>query len=106
MGYNYDIRIEQIERLGAEKENAERSLVIAKERIEKLEAEKGVMLEALESMNYLINNSTGVVGWHLNGDIEPWEHTEVAQEISDAIAVAKESSDVRDEIIRKARSES
>lgn len=80
-------------------------LEVALERIEKLEAEKAVMLEALESINYLINNSTGVAGWHLNGAIEPWEHTEVAQDISDAIAVAKESPTVRDEIIRKARGE-
>ena len=62
---------------------------IVSDKIQRLEAEKATMLDALKSMDYLINNSTGVVGWHLNGDIEPWERTEVALEISDAIRKAR-----------------
>jgi len=42
--------IGQIERIGAEKEDVDRSLVIAKERIEKLEAEKAEMAVALKTM--------------------------------------------------------
>ena len=46
------------------------------------------------TMKFLLVDGTGIAvmcnkGWHLNGDIEPWERTEVALEISDAIREAR-----------------
>ena len=35
------------------------------------------MLEALEEIEALIRESSGVTGWHLNGQVAPWEELDL-----------------------------
>lgn len=45
----------------------------------KLIAAAPAMLEALQNFIDIANESEGISGWHLNGEIEKWEHTELLQ---------------------------
>ncbi|HGT8890925.1 hypothetical protein [Escherichia coli] len=44
-------------------------------------AENAVMLETIEGVRSVADNSSGIAGWHLNGDIATWE--EILPEIND-----------------------
>lgn len=46
-----------------------------------LAAENAVMLETIEAVRSVADNSSGISGWHLNGDIATWE--EILPEIND-----------------------
>ncbi|MGD7930139.1 hypothetical protein [Escherichia coli] len=46
-----------------------------------LAAENAVMLENIEAVRSVADNSSGIAGWHLNGDIATWE--EILPEIND-----------------------
>ncbi|HBC8889433.1 hypothetical protein MWL04_17715 [Escherichia coli] len=46
-----------------------------------LAAESAVMLETIEAVRSVADNSSGISGWHLNGDIATWE--EILPEIND-----------------------
>ena len=46
-----------------------------------LVAESAVMLETIEAVRSVADNSSGIAGWHLNGDIATWE--EILPEIND-----------------------
>ncbi|MCB8775625.1 ead/Ea22-like family protein [Escherichia coli] len=46
-----------------------------------LVAENAVMLETIEAVRSVADNSSGIAGWHLNGDIATWE--EILPEIND-----------------------
>lgn len=54
--------------------------------VEKLEAmtkQRDVLLEALNGVQGVMNNSQGVTGWHKNGDIATWD--ELLPEVADAL---------------------
>lgn len=54
--------------------------------VEKLEAmtkQRDVLLEALNGVLGVMNNSQGVAGWHKNGDIASWD--ELLPEVADAL---------------------
>ncbi|EFB8334717.1 TPA: hypothetical protein ROQ19_004356 [Escherichia coli] len=46
-----------------------------------LEAENAAMHETIEAVRSVADNSSGIAGWHLNGDIATWE--EILPEIND-----------------------
>ncbi|WP_080843505.1 hypothetical protein [Escherichia coli] len=46
-----------------------------------LAAENAVMLETIEAVRSVADNSSGIAGWHLNGDIATWE--DILPEIND-----------------------
>lgn len=46
-----------------------------------LAAENAAMHETIEAVRSVANNSSGIAGWHLNGDIATWE--EILPEIND-----------------------
>jgi hypothetical protein len=48
-----------------------------REYIEKVEAENVRLHEAVTAVRFLIDNSTGVAGLQLNGDITPWADLQV-----------------------------
>ncbi|HHU9495370.1 TPA: hypothetical protein ACUKFZ_003871 [Escherichia coli] len=48
---------------------------------ETLAAENAAMHEAIEAVRSVADNSSGIAGWHLNGDIATWE--EILPEIND-----------------------
>ena len=65
----------------------------ANERIAELEAENAAIkaerdgLRAIgEEIMGIVKESTGVVGWHLNGDILRWEQFEAIQALEEALA--------------------
>lgn len=47
------------------------------------------LLEALEELASVINESEGVAGWHLNGAVAPWSEFGFAQKIEDVIKKAR-----------------
>lgn len=50
-------------------------------RCEALAAENAAMHETIEAVRSVADNSSGIAGWHLNGDIATWE--EILPEIND-----------------------
>ncbi|EMV5037949.1 hypothetical protein ACXPGD_003628 [Escherichia coli] len=46
-----------------------------------LAAENAAMHETIEAVRSIADNSSGIAGWHLNGDIATWE--EILPEIND-----------------------
>ena len=48
------------------------------------------MRHALESVDDVIRNSQGVVGWHLNGDLAPWGQLGVDTEVAEALSATPE----------------
>ncbi len=57
--------------------------------IYRLKAEKAELLEALEELASVIDESEGVAGWHLNGAVAPWSEFGFAQKIEDVIEKAR-----------------
>ena len=47
------------------------------------------MYEALEQMEPLINNSTGIVGYYMNGNIAKWNDFDVTRIIGNALRKAR-----------------
>lgn len=50
---------------------------------------KSDLLEALEEIASVIDESGGVAGWHLNGAVAPWDEFGFAQKIEDVIKKAR-----------------
>lgn len=47
------------------------------------------LIEACGQMLDIINESQGIVGWHLNGDVLLWSQCEQVQMMEDAVAAAR-----------------
>ena len=60
---------------------ADAAVKLAHEKFSALAAENAVMLETIEAVRSVADNSSGIAGWHLNGDIATWE--EILPEIND-----------------------
>ncbi|EKS1142604.1 hypothetical protein QA426_000594 [Escherichia coli] len=60
---------------------ADSAVKLAHEKFSALAAENAVMLETIEAVRSVADNSSGIAGWHLNGDIATWE--EILPEIND-----------------------
>ncbi|EPI3177283.1 hypothetical protein ACS5UF_001252 [Escherichia coli] len=52
-------------------------------------AENAGMLETIEAVRSVADNSSGIAGWHLNGDIATWE--EILPEINDIETTATDT---------------
>ena len=60
---------------------------IIADRIAQLEQQRDELLAALEAVQAVANNSDGVAGWHMNGDIAKWD--DLLPEIDNAITSVK-----------------
>ncbi|EIQ1717420.1 hypothetical protein AB1F13_001728 [Escherichia coli] len=60
---------------------ADSAVKLAHEKFSALAAENEAMHETIEAVRSVADNSSGIAGWHLNGDIATWE--EVLPEIND-----------------------
>ncbi|CAM6819063.1 Ead/Ea22-like family protein [Escherichia coli] len=60
---------------------ADAAVKLAHEKFSALAAENAVMHETIEAVRSVADNSSGIAGWHLNGDIATWE--EILPEIND-----------------------
>ncbi|MBS8457888.1 hypothetical protein KEQ72_16100 [Escherichia coli] len=60
---------------------ADATVKLAHEKFSALAAENAAMHEAIEAVRSVADNSSGIAGWHLNGDIATWE--EILPEIND-----------------------
>ncbi|ENY9790077.1 hypothetical protein APT14_14745 [Escherichia coli] len=58
-----------------------RKFAEAEAKISALAAENAAMHETIEAVRSVADNSSGIDGWHLNGDIATWE--EILPEIND-----------------------
>ncbi|MEC9646532.1 hypothetical protein RCT40_16225 [Escherichia marmotae] len=58
-----------------------RKFAEAEAKISALAAENAAMHETIEAVRSVSDNSSGIDGWHLNGDIATWE--EILPEIND-----------------------
>lgn len=60
---------------------ADSAVKLAHEKFSALAAENEAMHETIEAVRSVADNSSGIAGWHLNGDIATWE--EILPEIND-----------------------
>ncbi|EIY0206554.1 TPA: hypothetical protein SI631_000328 [Escherichia coli] len=60
---------------------ADVAVKLAHEKFSALAAENAAMHETVEAVRSVADNSSGIAGWHLNGDIATWE--EILPEIND-----------------------
>ncbi|EFP5565923.1 hypothetical protein H0722_000906 [Escherichia coli] len=60
---------------------ADSAVKLAHEKFSALAAENAAMHETIEAVRSVADNSSGIAGWHLNGDIATWE--EILPEIND-----------------------
>ncbi|MFT2317975.1 hypothetical protein [Escherichia coli] len=60
---------------------ADSAVKLAHEKFSALTAENAAMHETIEAVRSVADNSSGIAGWHLNGDIATWE--EILPEIND-----------------------
>lgn len=64
------------------------ALMAAEERAERAEAEnerlRDVLLRISEAISGYINESTGIAGYHMNGDIEAWGETDLPDLVVEA----------------------
>lgn len=60
---------------------ADAAVKLAHEKFSELAAENAAMHETIEAVRSVADNSSGIAGWHLNGDIATWE--EILPEIND-----------------------
>ncbi|EEX2621373.1 hypothetical protein EM846_06860 [Escherichia coli] len=58
-------------------------------RANELAAENAAMHETIEAVRSVADNSSGIAGWHLNGDIATWE--EILPEINDIETTATDA---------------
>ena len=56
--------------------------------IEHLKAANGEMRKALEDVLAVMNESRGVEGWYLHGDIASWEEIGMAEKVAAALEKA------------------
>lgn len=68
---------------------ADAAVKLAHEKFSALAAENAVMLETIEAVRSVADNSSGIAGWHLNGDIATWE--EILPEINDIETTATDA---------------
>lgn len=68
---------------------ADSAVKLAHEKFSALAAENAVMLETIEAVRSVADNSSGIAGWHLNGDIATWE--EILPEINDIETTATDA---------------
>ena len=59
--------------------------------IDQLKAEKSELLEALEELTSVINESEGVAGYHMNGAVAQWDEFDCVQKIMSVIKKARGS---------------
>ncbi|ENZ6001044.1 hypothetical protein ACUWAX_000677 [Escherichia coli] len=66
-----------------------------------LAAENAAMHETIEAVRSIADNSSGIAGWHLNGDIATWE--EILPEINDIETPATDAflAEIERKAIRK-----
>ncbi|MCZ8778293.1 hypothetical protein OM280_03445 [Escherichia albertii] len=66
-----------------------------------LAAENAAMHETIEAVRSVADNSSGIAGWHLNGDIATWE--EILPEINDIETQATDAflTEIERKAIRK-----
>ncbi|XJA80051.1 hypothetical protein AB2F49_15945 [Escherichia coli] len=66
-----------------------------------LAAENEAMHETIEAVRSVADNSSGIAGWHLNGDIATWE--EILPEINDIETTATDAflTEIERKAIRK-----
>ncbi|MBB7291589.1 hypothetical protein HEN09_003070 [Escherichia coli] len=66
-----------------------------------LAAENAAMHETIEAVRSVADNSSGIAGWHLNGDIATWE--EILPEINDIETTATDAflAEIERKAIRK-----
>lgn len=60
---------------------ADAAVKLAHEKFSALATENAAMHETIEAVRSVADNSSGIAGWHLNGDIATWE--EILPEIND-----------------------
>ncbi|EPS2523834.1 hypothetical protein ACVCSI_000689 [Escherichia coli] len=68
---------------------ADAAVKLAHEKFSALAAENAAMHETIEAVRSVADNSSGIAGWHLNGDIATWE--EILPEINDIETPATDS---------------
>lgn len=80
---------------------ADAAVKLAHEKFSALAAENAVMLETIEAVRSVADNSSGIAGWHLNGDIATWE--EILPEINDIETTATDAflAEIERKAIRK-----
>ncbi|HHL3167897.1 hypothetical protein [Escherichia coli] len=80
---------------------ADSAVKLAHEKFSALAAENAVMLETIEAVRSVADNSSGIAGWHLNGDIATWE--EILPEINDIETTATDAflTEIERKAIRK-----
>lgn len=66
-----------------------RKFAEAEAKISALAAENAAMHETIEAVLSVADNSSGIAGWHLNGDIATWE--EILPEINDIETTATDA---------------
>ncbi|ELT2873870.1 hypothetical protein R7715_003072 [Escherichia coli] len=72
---------EQLEKLSIELDAAKQRIAELEGNCAALAAENAAMHETIEAVRGVADNSSGIAGWHLNGDIATWE--EILPEIND-----------------------
>ena len=79
-------------------EKAAEAAMLLNFKVEELTRQRDLAVSALNSVSALIDNSTGVAGLHLNGDVAPWEELRTGGrfeswllEFDEALAAIKES---------------
>ncbi|HBN2497474.1 TPA: hypothetical protein ACHJWU_001340 [Escherichia coli] len=80
---------------------ADAAVKLAHEKFSALAAENAAMHEAIEAVRSVADNSSGIAGWHLNGDIATWE--EILPEINDIETQATDAflAEIERKAIRK-----
>ncbi|HCK1318469.1 TPA: eae-like domain protein [Escherichia coli] len=68
---------------------ADSAVKLAHEKFSALAAENAEMHETIEAVRSVADNSSGIAGWHLNGDIATWE--EILPEINDIETTATDA---------------
>lgn len=68
---------------------ADAAVKLAHEKFSVLAAENAAMHETIEAVRSVADNSSGIAGWHLNGDIATWE--EILPEINDIETTATDA---------------
>ncbi|EOK1667255.1 hypothetical protein ACM4N1_002319 [Escherichia coli] len=80
---------------------ADSAVKLAHEKFSALAAENAAMHETIEAVRSVADNSSGIAGWHLNGDIATWE--EILPEINDIETPATDAflAEIERKAIRK-----
>ncbi len=92
---------EQLEKLSIELDTAKQRIAELEGNRAALTAENAAMHETIEAVRSVADNSSGIAGWHLNGDIATWE--EILPEINDIETTATDAflAEIERKAIRK-----